>query len=48
MSLRKITPCDCSGFCPYGAEYFGSCEYWCGEPEPTDDPEIWEEEDDDY
>lgn len=49
MSLRKITPCDCSGFCPYNAEYFSSCEYWCGADE-TYDCEYWEseeEEDDD-
>ena len=43
MSLRQNTPCDCDGICPYEAESFGSCEYWCGADEPEDTPEIWEE-----
>lgn len=43
MSLRKITPCDYSGFCPYNAESGGSCEYWCGESEPDDSYEEEEE-----
>ena len=35
--LRKITPCDVDGICPYGAEYGYTCEYCCGEdPEPED------------
>lgn len=43
MSLRKSTPCD-FGPCPYEAECSYSCEYWCGEEEPQDYPEEWEEE----
>ena len=42
MALRKITPCDCSGICPYNSESGGSCEYWCGEVEPQDYPEAGE------
>lgn len=41
MSLRKITPCDYSGGCPYNAGNAGSCEYWCGDPEPAEN--FWEE-----
>lgn len=37
MSLRKVTPCDCSGMCPYDAEYSYTCEYYCGADEPEDD-----------
>ena len=47
MSLKKETPCDW-GECPYSAEYSCNCEYWCGFDEPQDEPEIWEEEVDDY
>lgn len=43
MSLRQITPCDYSGVCPYNAETYGSCEYWCGADEPEDNPEDWED-----
>ena len=39
MSLRKETPCD-FGPCPYDAEQYCSCEYWCGAEEPEDRPEI--------
>ena len=46
MALRKVCPCDISGVCPY-AEYFGTCEYWCGADEPADDPQDWEEEEED-
>ena len=35
MSLRKETPCD-FGPCPYDAEYYYTCEYWCGAEEPED------------
>ena len=38
MSLRKETPCD-HGECPYNAEYYYTCEYWCGAEEPEDYPE---------
>ena len=34
MSLRRERPCDIDGFCPYEAEYYSTCEYWCGEDEP--------------
>ena len=44
MSLRRYTPCDIDGICPYEAEYSRDCEYWCGAEEPQDDPDIWEEE----
>ena len=43
MSLRCTTPCD-YGDCPYDACYNRDCEAWCGEYEPQDDPEIWEDE----
>lgn len=43
MSLRCETPCD-FGPCPYEAEYYGTCEYWCGADEPQDIPEEWEED----
>ena len=39
MSLRRDTPCDCDGVCPYEDMHSGhmnSCEYWCGEDEPQD------------
>lgn len=48
MSIRKNTPCDCDGICPYNAEYSGTCEWYCGAEEPQDDPEIWEEDDNQY
>jgi hypothetical protein len=38
MSLRQSTPCD-YGDCPYDAQYYPQCEYWCGADEPRDDPE---------
>ena len=43
MSLRRETPCD-FGPCPYEAEYYGTCEYWCGADEPQDYPTEYEEE----
>lgn len=46
MSIRLYTPCDVAGICPYNAEYFGTCEYWCGIEEPQDNPMDWEEDDD--
>ncbi len=46
MSIRKNTPCDLDGICPYEAEYNCDCEYWCGAEEPEDYPEMWDEEDD--
>lgn len=36
MALRKETPCDLDGVCPYEAEYGCDCEYWCGQEEPSD------------
>lgn len=41
MKFQPICPCDMDGICPYEAETGGSCEYWCGEEEPQDDPDIW-------
>lgn len=43
MTLRINTPCDLDGFCPYEAEQFGDCLWWCGAEEPADTPEIWED-----
>lgn len=43
MSLQPHTPCD-NGDCPYYAQYYADCEYWCGKTEPADDPEIWIED----
>ena len=54
MSLRNWTPCDEPDLegrhhCPYAEDgEYVNCEYWCGAEEPQDDPEIWEEEDEDY
>ena len=48
MSLRKITPCDADGVCPYNAMYSRDCEYWCSDdPEPyyAEEYENCEEED---
>jgi hypothetical protein len=42
MSLRKDTPCDLDGICPYESGEYCSCEYWCGADEPQDDPYIWD------
>ena len=32
MCLKRETPCD-YGECPFCAEYFCDCEYWCGADE---------------
>lgn len=42
MSLRRETPCDFDGVCPYESGEYCSCEYWCGADEPQDYPEAWE------
>ncbi len=44
MSLRRTTPCDCDGICPYDSENYGTCEYWCGANEPQDIPDEYNEE----
>lgn len=46
MSIRKNTPCDYDGICPYDAEYSSTCEYWCGAEEPEDEIDFsdWEDE----
>ena len=44
MALRKNTPCDCDGFCPYDSQSWGSCEWFCGKEEPQDNYEDWEED----
>ena len=44
MSLRKETPCD-FGPCPYDAQYYNTCEYYCGANEPEDDYNEYEDED---
>jgi len=46
MSLRKDTPCDLDGICPYESGEYCSCEYWCGADEPQDTPEDWVDEPD--
>lgn len=38
MSLKLETPCD-FGECPYDAENYSTCEYWCGADEPEDYPD---------
>ena len=48
MSIRKNTPCDIDGICPYEAEYNCDCEYWCGEDEPVDIPEDYDEDYDSF
>ena len=42
MTIRLETPCD-HGPCPYEAEYWRDCEYWCGSEEPEDDPSEYED-----
>lgn len=44
MSLRTICPCDSDGICPYDAQYFDDCEYWCGDEEPEDDYNDYDDE----
>ena len=46
MSIRRETPCDLDGICPYNATYNCDCEYWCSADEPEDHPEEDEENDD--
>lgn len=41
MSIRRETPCDLDGICPYGAEIWEACEYYCGSDEPEDYPPEW-------
>lgn len=41
MSIRRETPCDLDGICPYASESYGSCEYWCGADDLEDDPPEW-------
>ena len=45
MAIRSNCPCDIDGVCPYEAEAFSSCDYWCGTDEPQDDLEIWDDYD---
>jgi hypothetical protein len=37
MSLKRSTPCDTEGHCPYDASYNCDCEWYCGAEEPEDD-----------
>ena len=49
MNVRRVCPCDIDGICPYEDMHSGcwsSCEYWCGEDEPEDYPELWDEDED--
>lgn len=43
MSIKKYRPGNLDGICPYDAEYFSSCEYWCGADEPEDNPDVEDE-----
>lgn len=43
MSLRKETPCD-FGECPYSSEYYDDCWYWCGESEPEDNYDDYDDD----
>ena len=39
MTLRRETPCDLDGICPYSDDPTGrTCDYWCGADEPEDYP----------
>ena len=44
--MKRLYPCDTDNICPYET-MGGGCAYWChvGE-EISDDPAIWEEDDD--
>ncbi len=46
MSVKRQCPCDIDGICPYEAEYWRDCEYWCGADEPEDYPPEYEFDDD--
>ncbi len=46
--MRKVTPCDVDGICPYGAEYSSTCEYYCGEDYEPEDYEYDEMDYDPY
>lgn len=48
MTIRRCTPCDCDGICPYDAEYSSDCEYWCGAEEPDDYAEEIADLEEDY
>ena len=37
MSLKRNTPCNTEGHCPYDASYNCDCEWYCGADEPEDD-----------
>ena len=38
MSIKQHTPCDDDDFtCPYNAQNWGDCEYWCGSDSEQDD-----------
>jgi len=41
--MKSNCPCDIDGFCPYDAQYINTCEWYCSEEEPQDEPKIWEE-----
>lgn len=48
MALRKDTPCEIDGICPFDAIYSCHCEYWCGDNyEPEDYPDDYYYSDDD-
>lgn len=44
MPLREITPCDFEGICPYGADSWGQCVWFCGEPDESNDDDYDESE----
>lgn len=36
--MRKNTPCDVDGICPYAMDGECNCEYWCGGDDAEDEP----------
>lgn len=41
--LREFCPCDFPPYtCPYNAQSWGACDWWCGEPDAA--PVDWYDE----
>lgn len=46
QTLKRYTPCDIDGICPYmQGDGQVNCEWWCSAEEPEDYPWEYEEED---